>query len=258
MTNVHVMNGMGGDEDDGRMPDLTAFTSGLASVIDEIDHANLVTDREFRSNSRSGQRSFHGPAGAAYATWYGTGSAPDGGSFDEVGFGVMHPRSELPMNVRSLHLAEPPSETRTLRRFAIALLDLTLGAIDGDLKDVSPDVRDASLEACHTLRGMVVGRRGPEVVRTYCSFPLLGSMSFVQGMKAGSPLGLGAPVDGLPEAASLWIKRERNLWVTELRPFTTSSLVVEEPDPMRRLRRIRNAEEMGMVVGPLNRRRRTP
>lgn len=253
-TNVHVMIGSEDDDDVASLPVLDAFVADLASIIDEIDAASTVTSRE--PTVEGLQMMYHGPSGTAYASHHGTGAAPDGGRLVDVSFGVMHPRSSLHPHVRSMHLAERPTETGTYRRLAVALLDLTLGAIDGDLEDVPGDVADASLEACHSLRDVLASRRGTDVARTFCSFALLGSVAFVQGMKAGTPVGIGAPVTGLPEAASLWIKRERNLWVAELRPFTTSSLLTEEPDPVRRLRRLGTVEKTGIRIGEPYRRRR--
>lgn len=252
---MHVMNGSDdGDDENVTTPDLNAFVADLTSIIDEIDTASTVTSREPTVDGL--QLMYHGRHGIAYASHHGTGAAPDGARLVDVSFGVMHPRSSLHPNIRSLHLTARPATTETYRRMAVALLDLTLGSIDGDLRDVPGHVTDASLETCHLLRDLLAAHRGPKVMRTFCSFPLLGSTGFVQGMKAGSPVGLGAPVTGLPDAASLWIKRERNLWVAELRPFTTSSLLTEEPDPVQRLRRIRFAEEMGIVLGDLHRKPR--
>lgn len=250
-TGVEIMDGV--IDGVSITPDLGSFVTALASVIDEMDQANLVNERPMRTGER--QISFVGTDGSAYASVYGVTAAPDGGSLTDASFGLMHPRTELPIAVRSMFLPQRSFERAVLRRYAIALLDLSLGMIDEDLPKVCGEVTDASLEACHGFRDDLPATKRTQIARTFCSFPLLGSEGFVQGMRAGSPVGFGAPVSGLPEAASLWVKRERNKWVAELRPFTTSSLLTEEPDAMRRLRRIRMAEDMGIAVGKIYRRR---
>lgn len=234
-------------------PDLGPFVTGLASVIDEMDQANLVNERPMRTGER--QISFVGADGSAYASVYGVTAAPDGGSLTDASFGLMYPRTELPIAARSMFLPQRSFERSVLRRFAIALLDLSLGMIDDDLPKVPGEVTDASLEPCHEFRDSLPASKRTQIARTFCSFPLLGSEGFVQGMRAGSPVGFGAPVSGLPQAASLWVKREYNKWSAEIRPFTTSSLLTEESDAMRRLRRIRMAQDMGINVGRIYRRR---